>query len=223
MANLQICHQHIPDGDDMTDGASENKEVEHGVHILRLVQRIEYGSRDIADALSDDPDESGSWHRVDQRLKGHKHAQTHTYEAERLQVGVLLQPDEADNRASQRTGPHEDKKTPTPVALFAQSHQCQRRIRAGNMPVDSCMVPLAQAFLPFRVVLDGVIERRGNIGTQHSEKIEDYPHPRPVVVAPETPYQEDDAEHHPQQDSPTMRRGIPYLLFLGISNHGYRL
>ena len=85
------------------------------------------------------------------------------------------------------------------------------------------MVPLAQAFLPFRVVLDGVIERRGNIGTQHSEEIEDYPHPRPVVVAPETPYQEDDTEHHPQQDSPTMRRGIPYLLFLGISNHGYRL
>ena len=89
----------------MTDGASENKEVEHGVHILRLVQRIEYGSRE-----------------------GHKHAQTHTYETERLQVRVLLQSDEANNRASQRTGPHEDKKAPAPVTLFAQSHQCQRRI-----------------------------------------------------------------------------------------------
>ena len=98
----------------MTDGASENKEVEHGVHILRLVQRIEYGSR--------------GRHRVDQRLKGHKHAQTHTYETERLQVRVLLQSDEANNRASQRTGPHEDKKAPAPVTLFAQSHQCQRRI-----------------------------------------------------------------------------------------------
>ena len=42
----------------MADGAGEDKKVEHRVHILRLVQRIEYGSRDIADALSDDPDKS---------------------------------------------------------------------------------------------------------------------------------------------------------------------
>ena len=55
---LQILHEHIPDGDDMADGAGKDKEVEDGVHILRLVQRIEYGSRDITHAFGDDPDKS---------------------------------------------------------------------------------------------------------------------------------------------------------------------
>jgi hypothetical protein len=81
------------------------------------------------------------------------------------------------------------------------------------------MVPLPQALLPLRAVSDRVIQGRGRIRAQHTEEIEDHPYPRPVVISLETPYQKDDAEHDTQQNTPAMRRSIPYLFLLGITNH----
>ena len=215
----KVVHQHIPYGDDMTDAARQHEEVEHRVHVLLLIERIEDGPRDIADALGDNPDDGCRRHGVDQRLEGHEHAQPHPHEAEGLQVGMLLQPDEAHDGARYRTEPDKGEEAPAPVALTAERHQRQRRIGARNVPVDGRMVPLPEPLLPLRVVLHRVIQRGGRVAAQHTEEIEDDPYPRPVVVCTETPDEEDDAEHHAQQDAPAMRRGIPYLLFPCIPNH----
>ena len=43
----------------MADAAGEYEEVEDGVHVLALVQRVEDGAGDVADALGDDPRERG--------------------------------------------------------------------------------------------------------------------------------------------------------------------
>ena len=52
---LQILHEDVPDGDDMADGACEDEEVEHGVHIASAVEGIEQCAGDVAHALGDDP------------------------------------------------------------------------------------------------------------------------------------------------------------------------
>ena len=87
------------------------------------------------------------------------------------------------------------------------------------MPVDRCMIPPAQTFLPFRVMLHRVVERRGRIRAQHAEEIEDHTPPCPVVIALETPDEEDDAEHHSHQNPAAVRRSIPYLFPFRISDH----
>ena len=62
-----------------------------------------------------------------------------------------------------------------------------------------------------------MIEGRSHVRTEHTKEVKDDPYPRPVVVALETPDEEDDANHHPQQDAAAMRRGIPYLFSFRIS------
>lgn len=54
-ASLKVLHENIPHRHNMTYGASEHKEMEHRVHILAAVKRIEYGSRDVADSLGYNP------------------------------------------------------------------------------------------------------------------------------------------------------------------------
>lgn len=70
---LHISHQHVPHGNDVTDGAGEDKEVEHAVHVSALVQAVEGGSRDVTHALRDDPCHCCRTHIVNQRLEGYKH------------------------------------------------------------------------------------------------------------------------------------------------------
>ena len=81
------------------------------------------------------------------------------------------------------------------------------------------MIPFTQPFLPLRVVLHRVVECRGRIRAQHTEEVEDHGPPRPVVITLETPDEEDDAEHHAHQNASAMRRRIPYLFLLRISDH----
>ena len=132
---------------------------------------------------------------------------------------MLLQMNKTGNGASNGTRPYKGKKTPSPITLTAKRHERQRRIRTRNMPIDGGMIPLAQTLLPFRVMTYGMIDGRGRITAQHTKQIEYHPYPRPVIVALETPHQENDADDDTQQNATAMRRGIPYLLFLGISYH----
>ena len=83
------------------------------------------------------------------------------------------------------------------------------------------MIPLSKTLLPLRMMLHRVVECRGSIRAQHAKEIEDHPHPRPVVIALETPDEEDDAKHHSHQNPTAMRRSIPYLFPLRISDHFY--
>ena len=207
----------------MADGARKDEEVEDGVHVLPLVQRVEHSARDVAHALSDNPREGGGRDAVEQGLQGDEHAQAHADEAEGLQVRVLLQPPQADDGAGDGTRPDEDKQRPAPVALLAQRRQCQRRVGAGYVPVDGGVVPLAEPLLPLRVVTYGVIDGRGHVGAQHPEEVEYDTPARPVVVALETPDEEDDAKDDTQQDAPAVRRRIPYLLPLRVTYHAMLL
>ena len=155
---------------------------------------------------------------------GHEHTQTHTDETECLYVRVFLQTDKTHDGSGYRTGPDKDKETPAPVALLAQRYQCQWRVASRDMPINSRMIPLAQTFLPLRMMLHRVVERGGRIRAQHAEEIEDHTPPCPVVIALETPDEEDDAEHHSHQNPAAVRRSIPYLFPFRISDHlGYGL
>ena len=49
--SLNIFHQNIPNGDDVADATSQNKEMEHGMHVFLLVDTVEYGARNVADAF----------------------------------------------------------------------------------------------------------------------------------------------------------------------------
>ena len=59
LSRLDIFHQNVPNGDDVADATCQNKEMEHGMHVFLLVDAVEHGSRDIADALGDDPRHRG--------------------------------------------------------------------------------------------------------------------------------------------------------------------
>ena len=108
----KVFHQHIPYGDDVADASCQHEEVEHAVHVLPLVQRIEHGAGDVSDALGDNPYQGRRRHRLVQGLEGHQHAETHANETERLDVGVLLQVDETHDGSRDGTEPYEDEERP---------------------------------------------------------------------------------------------------------------
>ena len=203
----------------MTDGTGKDEEVEDGVHVLALVERVEDSSRDVADTLGHNPDKGGGGDAVEQGLEGHQHTQAHADEAEGLQIGVFLQADEADDGTGQCTRPHEEEQRPAPVALFTQGGERQWRVAAGDVPVDGGMVPTAQALLPLGVVTDGVVDGGGGVARQHAEKIEDNAYACPVVIALEAPHEEDDADDDTQHDAATVGRRVPYLFFFRIAYH----
>ena len=116
---LKLLHEHVPDGDDVADAAGKYEEVENGVHVLALVQRVEDGAGDVADALGDDPREGGWRDAVEQGLQGDEDAETHADEAEGLDVRVLLQSAQANDGAHDGARPDEREEAPAPVALLA--------------------------------------------------------------------------------------------------------
>ena len=132
----------------MTEAAGEDKEVENGMHVALTVERIEYGSRNIAYALGDNPDDGCCRHRVKEGLEGNEYGESHADETEGLYVGVLLQSEEADEGACNGASPHEDEQSPSPVALCAQGDEGEWRVGARDMPVDSGMIPTAQSLFP---------------------------------------------------------------------------
>ena len=178
----------------MADGAGEDEEVEDGVHVFLLVQRVEDGSRDVAHALGYNPDEGSGGDAVEQGFEGNEHREAHADEAEGLEVGVLLQADEADDGACQCTCPHEEEQRPAPVTLFAQGGECQRRVAAGDVPVDGSMVPFAKSLFPLGMMAGGVVDGGSGIARQHAEEVEDDACAGPAVVALKAPDEEDDAD-----------------------------
>ena len=178
----------------MADGAGEDEEVEDGVHVFLLVQRVEDGSRDVAHALGYNPDEGSGGDAVEQGFEGNEHREAHADEAEGLEVGVLLQADEADDGACQCTCPHEEEQRPAPVTLFTQGGECQRRVAAGDVPVDGSMVPFAKSLFPLGMMAGGVVDGGSGIARQHAEEVEDDACACPAVVALKAPDEEDDAD-----------------------------
>ena len=203
----------------MTDGAGKDEEVEDGVHVLPLVEGIEEGTDDVADAFGDNPSDGGGGDAVDEGFEGDEDAEAHADEAEGLEVGVLLESNEADDGASDGAEPDKGKKAPAPVALLAEGDKGQRRIGASNVPIDGGMVPLAEPLLPLGMVANGVVKGGGDVAAEHAKEVEDDPYPRPVVVGLEAPDEEDDAKDDTKQDAATVGRCVPDFLFLCIAYH----
>ena len=129
--------------------SSEDEEVEDGVHITTMSDGIEQGTRDIAHTLCNDPDDGGRADGIHQRLKGDKDAHAHTYIHQCLKIAVRLQFMKAHDGPHDSTEPDKTTQRPAPIALIAQGNERYRRIRAGDMPVDSSMVPFPQSFFPW--------------------------------------------------------------------------
>ena len=116
---LQVFHQDIPNGDDVTEASCEDEEVEDRMHIALMVKGVEEGSCDVAHALGYNPYHGCCGDGVDERLESYQYRESHADEAESLYVRVLLQPDKADDGACNGTQPHEREEPPAPVALGA--------------------------------------------------------------------------------------------------------
>ena len=123
-----VLHQHIPYGNDVADASCQHEEVEHGMHITRLVETVEHCSRYIAHALSDYPNDSCCRNRIDKRLEGYKHRQSHTHKAERLHITVFLEPDKTHDSSCYGAEPYEHEQRPSPVQGKGGScPRCQQR------------------------------------------------------------------------------------------------
>ena len=86
------------------------------------------------------------------------------------------------------------------------------------MPVDGGVVPTAEALLPLGVVLDGVVEGGGDVGSEHTEEVENDPYASPVVVGLEAPDEENDADDDTKQNTAAVGECVPDFLFLCIAN-----
>ena len=73
LSRLDIFHEDVPNGDDVADTSCQDEEVEHGVHVFLLVDTVEHGTRDVADALCDNPDNRGRRYGIYQRLECDKY------------------------------------------------------------------------------------------------------------------------------------------------------
>ena len=185
----------------MTDGSRQYEEMEHAVHVFRLVQTVESGAGDVAYSLSDDPDHGSSAHTSQQGLEGHKNRESHADETERLHITVFLQMDEADGGAGNGAEPHKAEQCPSPITLVAHGNERDGRIATRNMPVDGRMIETAQNLLGFESSWQGMIDGGGDIRAEHTEEVEDDSCACPAVTSPEAPYKEDDANNHTKQDS----------------------
>ena len=83
---LEILHQHVPDGDDMADGACKDEKMEHRVHVFLLMEGIEHGTRDVTDTLSNKPDDGSRRYGVHQRPESYEYTQPHADETECLHI-----------------------------------------------------------------------------------------------------------------------------------------
>ena len=204
----------------MADGAGEDEEVEDGVHEGTVVERVEQGSSDVADALGDNPGEGGG-DGVDEGLQGHEARKSHEDEAGSLQVAVLLEPRKAHHRAHDGARPDEGEEGPAPPSLLAQGNERDGGIGTGNVPVDGGMVELAQHFLELPLRGQGVIDGGGNVGGEHAEKVEPDGELRPAVALAIDPIEEHRTHDKAEQYARSMGRGVQYLFFLAVMyGHG---
>lgn len=156
---LQVVHQHVPDGNYVAHRAGKDKEVEHRVHVLPLVEAVEHRPGDVCHALGDEPCHGCGAYAAHERPEGDEHRQSHQHEANCLDDAVLAKFAETHNRPGNRREPYKREQRPSPVALLAQRDERYRRVAARNVPVYRGMVPLPEPLLPFRPRAQAVVCR----------------------------------------------------------------
>ena len=127
------------------------------MHVFLLVNTVEYGARNVADAFGNNPPDCGGGYGVYQRFEGNQYRQSHAYKADGLQVAVILESGKTHDGSGNGASPDKDKKAPSPVTLFAHGYERDRGVGTGNMPIDGGMVPFAQTFLPLAPGGNGMI------------------------------------------------------------------
>ena len=74
----------------MTDGAQQDKDVENGVHIGLLVERIEEGTRDVHHTFGDNPRRGNHARRIPKGSERHDHRQAHQHITDGLEMTVRI-------------------------------------------------------------------------------------------------------------------------------------
>jgi len=161
--------------------------MKYGVHIASFVHAIENCASDIRHAFSDNPSYCRWTNAVEQWFESNKHAQSHRNKAKRLEIAVVFQFIECSNRSNDCANPNENKQTPSPDALSTHRNQRDRRIRARDVPVDCCVIEATQLVLPARRCSERVVPRAGDVGAQHTKKIQCNANRSPCVVAANAP------------------------------------
>lgn len=193
----------------MADGAEEDEEMEDGVHVAAVVERVEDGSGDVADTLGDNPHHGGGGHAGQQGLERHEHRQPHQAEADGLYVAVVFQSDERGDGACDGRRPDEGEQGPAPGTLAAQGDERDGRVGSCDVPVDGGMVPPSQPCLPARAGRQRMIDGRGNVGTEHAEEVERNADGGPAVGLAHAPDDEHRADDDAQQDARGMAPRVP--------------
>ena len=125
---LDILHQNVPDCYDMANTTSQYKEMEDRMHILALVDTIEHSTRNIANALGNNPNDRSRRNRINERLKSNQHGKSHANETNGFQIAVILQSAKTLDCSGYCTRPDETEQTPTPITLIAHSYECDGRV-----------------------------------------------------------------------------------------------
>lgn len=193
----------------MADGAGEDEEMEDGVHEAALAETVKQGTGDVADAFGYYPYHGGRTDAMEKRTESHEHAQSHHHVADCLHVAMALQTHEALHGSGYCRHPDEDEERPAPIAILAQRHKRDGRIRSSYVPIYGGVVPLAQPLLPGRPCRKGVINGRSDVARQHSEEIKDDACRRPTVASPATPYEERRTDNESEDYARAVRPRVP--------------
>ena len=201
----------------MADGAQQDKDVENGVHIGFLVERIEEGTRDVHHTFGDDPRRGNHARRIPKGTKCHNHRQAHQHITDGLEMTVGITIEETEDAADDSCTPNETEKTDAPdIILLHDGQQRDGRVAACNMPIDGGMIELSQRLFGLSLG-QGVIGRRTNIGRQHAEQIEANGPSRPGITTLETGDDEGNAHDDTQEYADGMGGSVGDLFAWGIS------
>ena len=179
--------------------------MEYGMDVRFVVREsVDDGARHVTDALGNEPPHGGGFYAVHQRLESDEAGEAHKDETRRLDVAVLAQPYEADNGASDGGKPHEAEQAPAPPTGVAHGDERDRRVRAGDVPVNGGMVETAPNLARGPRSRNGVIDGRADVTAYHANEIEDDGRAGPAVVGAEAPDEEDSAHDDTQKDAKGM-------------------
>lgn len=84
------------------------------MHVFLLVDTVEYGARNVADAFGNNPPDCGGGYGVNQRFESNQYRQSHAYKADGLQVAVILESGKTHDGSGNGTSPNKDKKDSIP-------------------------------------------------------------------------------------------------------------
>lgn len=209
----------------MASRAAQHEEMEYGVHIPRIADRIERGAGNITHPFGYNP-VAGEGRDGKELLEYHQYRQSHENIANSFHMTMFFHLSETKGGTCDGTQPDETEQYPSPGSVFSQGYENDRGEAARYVPVDGGVVPMPEAPLPRVVVLHGVVERGSDVRTSHAEKIEPYTEYSPRIMCLVAFYQKQSPYNYSHNDAyavrdridglfaPTVEQSVPFLLFV---------